>query len=43
MGVYKLWAAREASFEPYWNALEGVRAFYRAVEENRESVLIVLD
>jgi hypothetical protein len=42
-GVYKFWASRNTAFEPYWVALDGLRAFYRAVAENRESVLIVLD
>jgi hypothetical protein len=42
-GVYKFWAATNAPFEPYWHTLDRLRAFYRVVEENRESVLIVLD
>lgn len=43
MAVYKLWADREESFDAYWIALDGLRAFYRAVRRERESVLVVLD
>ena len=43
MAVYKFWADREGSPDPYWIALDGLRAFYRAVQEARESVLVVID